>query len=135
MRDPELFFQQYPDRVIIDEAQKAPKLFEVLRSVVDQDRSRKGRFVVTGSSSSDLLQSISESLAGRIATIELGTSKANEIFEKPLSQFYRLFSGKLDRNFFNILDDATLTLDHIQRAWLRDGYPEPMVGISGIIGV
>ena len=90
MNDPEFFLQQNTTHVIIDEAQKVPLLFEILRGVIDQNRTQKGRFILTGSSSPELLKSISESLAGRIATIELGTFKTNELYAKPLSKFYHL---------------------------------------------
>ena len=43
-RDPILYFQQFPDHTIFDEAQSYPELFKVLRGVVDSNRSMKGRF-------------------------------------------------------------------------------------------
>lgn len=90
-RDPSFFFQQFPQHLIIDEAQVYPELFSTLRGVIDQNRDQKGRFILTGSSSPDILTGISESLAGRIAIVELGTLKANEIYQKPLSEFYSNF--------------------------------------------
>ena len=127
MHDPEFFLQQNPQHVIIDEAQKVPQLFEILRGVIDQARSQKGRFILTGSSSPDLLKSISESLAGRISTLELGTFKANELVEKPLSTFYQLFEKKLDRNFFDHLGAPQLSASQVQTAWFMGGYPEPVL--------
>lgn len=94
-RDPVFFFQQFPQHVIIDEAQEYPGLFSVLRGVIDHHRDLKSRFILTGSSSPDILTGISESLAGRIAVIELGTLKANEIYKQPLSELYQLFTDKL----------------------------------------
>src|SRR5579872_3634488 len=47
--DPEFFLQQNPDHVIFDEAQLSPKLFEILRSSIDNDRNKAGRFIITGS--------------------------------------------------------------------------------------
>ena len=61
------------DLVIIDEVQRVPELFATLRGVIDQGRrkgKRSGRFLLLGSASMDLLRQ-SESLAGRIAYIEL----------------------------------------------------------------
>jgi predicted AAA+ superfamily ATPase len=59
MRDPAFFFTQYPDQVIFDEAQSSPELFLFLRGVVDANRQQKGRFILTGSSSPELLKNIS----------------------------------------------------------------------------
>lgn len=94
-RNPKLFFRQYPRHVIFDEAQNYPELFPILRGVIDLHRSEKSRFIITGSSSPELLSQVSETLAGRIGLIELGTLKANEYYQKPLSSFYELFSEKL----------------------------------------
>ena len=69
--DPDLFLKLHPGRLILDEAQELPQLFPALRVAIDEDRERMGRFILTGSSTPHLLQSLSESLAGRIATIPL----------------------------------------------------------------
>src|SRR5262245_45808601 len=68
--DTEGFFAENPDHVILDEAQRLPEIFTTLRYVIDRDR-RKGRFVLLGSSSPALMRGVSESLAGRLAIIEL----------------------------------------------------------------
>jgi predicted AAA+ superfamily ATPase len=75
LAEPELFLRRHEDKlVILDEIQRAPGLFQVLRGLVDQGRrSGKGvgRFLVLGSAAIELLQQSSESLAGRIAYTEL----------------------------------------------------------------
>ena len=58
-------------RVILDEAQTYPAIFPRLRGAIDADRKRNGRFVLLGSVSPALMHSVSESLAGRMAVIEL----------------------------------------------------------------
>ncbi|MGD9591134.1 MAG: ATP-binding protein [Candidatus Berkiella sp.] len=124
-RDPEFFFQQYPKHVIIDEAQLSPKIFEVLRSVIDESRKTTGRFILTSSSSPELLKKISETLAGRIATIELGTFKANELKGQPLSAFYEIFQKPITSQALENLPKPSLTLEDIRDAWINGGYPEP----------
>ena len=57
--------------IVLDEAQAAPEVFPRLRAAIDADRSRAGRFLLLGSVSPSLIRSISESLAGRLAVIEL----------------------------------------------------------------
>lgn len=57
--------------VVIDEAQTWPELFPRLRAAVDADRQRNGRFLLLGSVSPALMRDVSESLAGRLARVEL----------------------------------------------------------------
>ena len=128
-RDPEFFFTQHPDHLIVDEAQELPLLFNILRGVIDEKRNQAGRFIVTGSSSTELLSHISESLAGRIAIIELGTLKINECQHIPLSPFYRLFQKKLAKENL-IKGTAPLTLTQVHHSWLRGGYPEPLLKLG-----
>ena len=75
LAEPELFLRLHEDKlVILDEIQRVPGLFQVLRGLVDQGRRSKrpnGRFLVLGSAGIDLLQQSSESLAGRIAYTEM----------------------------------------------------------------
>lgn len=71
LTDPELFLQQHRERlVVLDEVQRRPDLFPILRALVDES-PRNGRFLVLGSASPDLLCQTSESLAGRIVYFEL----------------------------------------------------------------
>lgn len=130
-RDPVLYFEHYPSHIIFDEAQSYPKLFEVLRGIVDSKREEKGRFILTGSSSPELLSQISESLSGRIGIVEVGTLKANEYYQKPLSSFYQLFESKLEKRLVNF-NKPPLSNEQMRKIWLRGGYPEPLLTMSDI---
>ena len=68
--DLEGFFDTHPRSVVIDEAQRLPEIFPVLRHVIDRS-GRKGRFLLLGSASPALMRSVSETLAGRVALLEL----------------------------------------------------------------
>tara|TARA_R110000868_G_scaffold198696_1_gene445265 strand:+ start:92 stop:463 length:372 start_codon:yes stop_codon:yes gene_type:complete len=70
------------------------------------------------------LRNVSESLAGRIAIIELGTLKANELFQEPLSDFYQLFKQPLCQENFKI-ESRPRSFAQTQEAWFNGGYPEP----------
>jgi hypothetical protein len=70
MNDPRGFLSQYSTGVVIDEAQRAPELFSYLQQVLDEE-NKKGKFILTGSNNFLLQESISQSLAGRIAYIYL----------------------------------------------------------------
>jgi len=69
--EPTLVLPRLTGTVVIDEAQRRADLFPILRVLVDQDR-RPGRFLVLGSASPDLIGMASESLAGRVALLDLG---------------------------------------------------------------
>ena len=70
VRNPDGFLAQFPDRVVIDEVQRAPGLFRAIKKSVDADR-RPGRFLLTGSSNVLVLPRLSESLAGRMEVVPL----------------------------------------------------------------
>ena len=95
LSDPELYFSSQEDRlVVLDEIQRVPGLFEVLRGVIDE-RRRQGRrhrqFLLLGSASIDLLQQSSETLAGRIAYSELTPLLAEEVATKKRGDWDRLW--------------------------------------------
>ncbi|MBW1812516.1 MAG: ATP-binding protein [Deltaproteobacteria bacterium] len=71
LQDAELYLRQFENTlVIIDEIQRMPSLFPLLRALVDQNRI-DGRFLILGSASPDMIRHSSESLAGRIIYHEL----------------------------------------------------------------
>ena len=81
--DPEAFLlAQRNCLVILDEVQRMPELFAVLRGVIDQrrrDGEMAGQFLLLGSATGVLLQQASESLAGRVAQLELSPFQAREV--------------------------------------------------------
>ena len=87
LEDAEAFFASHPGRLLVlDEVQRVPDLFAVLRSVIDQRRqagAMAGQFLLLGSASGVLLGQASESLAGRVAMLELTPFQAREIEPAP----------------------------------------------------
>ena len=83
LSDPTLYLSAHEDKlVILDEIQFMPELFRELRGIVDHGRRRgkgTGRFLILGSASIDLLKQSSESLAGRIAYVELAPLDVQEV--------------------------------------------------------
>lgn len=69
--NPDAFLARHSSPLIVDEVQYAPGLFRALKVAVDKDRDRRGTFVLTGSQPLALMRSVSDSLAGRAAIIEL----------------------------------------------------------------
>jgi predicted AAA+ superfamily ATPase len=99
LTEPELFFDRYRDKLIcLDEIQFLPEFFQVLRSEIDRDR-RPGRFLILGSASRDLIKQSTESLAGRIAYLDLTPFLLHE------------------------LASVSVWQDH----WLRGGFPESIL--------
>src|SRR3989338_5549567 len=78
-QDPKGFMKQHGDRVIFDEAQKAPLLFNYLKIAIDEDRHNYGKFILTGSSQFSLIRQITETLAGRIGALSLLPFHMNEL--------------------------------------------------------
>ncbi len=77
-RDPALFLQTWPAPLIIDEVQYAPELLSAIKIAVDRER-RNGMYWLTGSQKFDLMRGIGESLAGRVAVMDLlGLSQAEQ---------------------------------------------------------
>lgn len=71
LSEPTLFLEQHRNEtVILDEVQRLPELFPVLRGLIDRDR-RPGRFILLGSAAPELIRDSSESLAGRVAYYEM----------------------------------------------------------------
>ena len=119
-RDPTFFLEQFDECLVIDEAQMMPKLFHALRVRVDQKRDEKGQFLISGSSSPELLQNISESLAGRIAFFELLPFGIHESWQcasncLPLN----IGSKKIE-----LPQSPTCSRKQIEQSFLYGGYPD-----------
>lgn len=105
LAEPELYFADHVDELLIlDEIQRLPGLFEVLRGVIDQGRREgkgKGRFLLLGSASLDLLAQSGETLAGRVSFVELAP-----------------------------FDLAEVGAERLDRLWIRGGFPESFLASS-----
>lgn len=125
-RDPDLFLRLNPSLVAIDESQILPELFPALRVAIDQDRGKKGRFVITGSSSPSLVQAISESLAGRVGMIEMAPFSFAESQGHTDVPFIDAIQSKKPMESLLALNSRS-SLRAIHDYWFRGGYPEPWV--------
>lgn len=82
LADAEGFLRANPRAVSVDEAQRLPALFPLLRHWLDRGTGN-GRYLLTGSASPELLQTASESLAGRLGLVELTPFQERELVLKP----------------------------------------------------
>lgn len=89
--DPVGFVADLPERVILDEVQRAPEIFTALKSVVDRHRV-PGRFLLTGSANVLLVPTLADSLAGRMGTIRLHPLSQSELARSPSRFLDQLFA-------------------------------------------
>ena len=90
--DPHGFAAALPDRIIVDEVQKAPALFPALKMEIDRRRT-PGRFLLTGSTHVLLVPRLSESLAGRLQTLRLHPLAQCELGQRDFHFLDALFTG------------------------------------------
>lgn len=131
LSDPALFLERHEDRlVILDEVHRVPELFQTLRGLIDKGRRkgrRTGRFLILGSASIDLLRQSGESLAGRIAYVEMGPFDVLEIGPKPAARLDLWLRGGFPDSYLAADDGLSLALrrDFIRSYLERD---VPMFG-------
>src|SRR3546814_15747033 len=78
LKDPGFYFSQYSENgFILDEVQFMPEIFAELRGIIDADR-RPGKFLLLGYASADLIRNASDSLAGRIGSLQLPPFRSEE---------------------------------------------------------
>lgn len=118
--DPMGFVAGLPDRVILDEVQRAPELLPAIKLFVDNDR-RPGRFILTGSANLLLLPGVQESLAGRMEVIYLNPLSEQEKHHSRHSLLESLLTGQLKPAISSIQPPVA----GIAEAVVRGGYPEP----------
>jgi predicted AAA+ superfamily ATPase len=90
--------------VVIDEFQRQPHLFEYLRVLADR-RPSPARFLILGSASPDLVRGVSESLAGRMAYVEMGGYTFNEVGPKKINDLW--IRGGLPPSFLARTEDLS----------------------------
>lgn len=113
LRNPQPYLQLHAEKcIIIDEIQRLPSIFPLLRALVDQDR-RPARFIILGSASPEMIRQSSESLAGRVAYSELAPFSLPEAKSAGIDMSKHWFLG----GFPNALlaPDATFS-----RTWLQN---------------
>jgi predicted AAA+ superfamily ATPase len=118
------------DLVIIDEVQRQPGLFEVLRVLVDRPKNR-AKFLLIGSASLHLVKGVSESLAGRIGFVDLSGFDLQEVGPR---HFARLWArGGFPRSFLAADDSASLLWrDNFMRTFLERDIPQLGISIPSI---
>ncbi len=124
LQNPELALSSLQGLVIIDEVQRMPQLFDVLRVLADRESAR---FLILGSASPEVVKGVSESLAGRVEFVDLSGFNIDEVGTDSTSTLW--VRGGLPRSFLAGTDDDSF-------AW-REGFIRtflerdiPQLGIS-----
>jgi predicted AAA+ superfamily ATPase len=97
--------------VVIDEIHRIPELFDILRGIIDDRRAagdRAGHFLLLGSAAIDLMRQASETLAGRVAYLDLSPVNALELPPR---------------------------VGDINRLWTRGGFPESLLAPDDAISI
>ena len=130
LSDPLAFLSQYHDRlVIIDEIQRSPDLFMVLRGLIDKRRragDKTNHYLLLGSASMDLLRQSSESLAGRISYLEMSGLVVPELPDAKKTTINRLWlRGGFPESYLATSDAKAMTwLDNLARTYLERDLPQ-----------
>ena len=137
--DPAGFVDDLPQRVILGEVQRAPRIFTSLKSAVDRRRA-PGRFLLTGSANVLLVPTLADSLAGRMGIIRLHPLAQCELAGREPGFIDRLFAGdfkprkveRLGRTLADVIvaggypEALARTTPRRRQAWYRD-YIEALV--------
>lgn len=132
LSDPNLFFESNLDKcIILDEIQLMPELFSILRSMVDLKRV-PARFIILGSASPVLIRQSSQTLAGRIAYLELSGFNLIELPNE--NQNILWLRGGFPDAYFASSDDIWMQwLDNFINTYIRRDLP--MLGLDAGPGI
>ena len=125
-RDLEFFFSAFGGNICFDEAQRLPELFSHLRTIVDRFPDR--RFALLGSAGPALFRNISESLAGRCASVELFPFSVTELTEIPLEE--RWTYGGYPRLYHLAADHRFEWLDAYAQSFINRDIPALGLSLS-----
>ncbi len=105
--DPRLFIESQGEKVIFDEIQYVPQLLSYIKMLIDSERYKRGRFIITGSQQFNLIKNLGDTLAGRIGLLDL---LPFSIGEKKKVPFLKARLSNIQNNFVH--------------ACLRGSFPE-----------
>lgn len=121
--DPEMFLSVHPAPLIVDEVQYAPMLFEAIEEAIDRRKretgSNDGMFVLTGSQAYNVMEGVSQSMAGRVTIIEMSPLSLSEIIGRDEPPF----SVDFEKNIRRAMDSPMSPMD-VYQTIVRGGYPE-----------
>jgi len=133
-RDPDLFLRNHPPPLVLDEIQYAPELVSAIKRSVDRDVASRvnGQFILTGSQQWQVLKTLSESLAGRAAFLDLQGFSLQELADSTSCWIAKWLENP--EYFFEWTKTASFAANNLQ-SWLWKGFmpgvqplPDDLVG-------
>lgn len=122
LSDPKGFLSEYPEGAIIDEVQRVPELLSYIQGIVDEEK-KMGFFILTGSQQFNLSEKINQSLAGRVAFLDLlpmTCRELNQAGELPKDLWTTLFQGGYPAIYDRKMDPIQMYDDYIRTYVERD---------------
>lgn len=123
MNDPEMFLKINKWPLIIDEAQYAPKLFDVIEEIVNKEKfegkNNYSMFVLTGSQSYNLMNQVTQSMAGRVTILNMPPLSMSEINCKEEN----CFEGNLD-SIIDRINNYSISVEELYEKITKGFYPE-----------
>jgi predicted AAA+ superfamily ATPase len=130
LSDPMLTLQALEGLIVIDEVQHQPNLFKILRVLVDEPQQKR-KFLILGSASPTLLKQTSESLAGRIAYLEIHGFSLQEIGTPHLEKLW--LRGAFPRSYLSTSETASFEWrEQFIRTFLERDLPQLGINIPSI---
>lgn len=121
--DPEMFLHIHTSPLIIDEVQYAPKLLDVIEGIVDEEKfkngSNSGMYILTGSQVYNLMQGVTQSMAGRVGIIIMSPLSISEISGREEKPFEVDFEKNIRRSM-----ETVIPVTDVYKTIIRGGYPE-----------
>lgn len=122
-KDPEMFLRTHGTPLIVDEVQYAPELFDSIESAVDKAKfetgKNEGMYVLTGSQAYNLMEGVTQSMAGRISVVRMSPLSLSEILSRPEVPFEVDFERNIRR-----CAEQTLDPERLYQIIVRGSYPE-----------
>ena len=126
--DPRGLLAMYPPPAIFDEVQYAPDLLPYIKERIDSQRDRPGQYLLTGSQNLLLMQTVTESLAGRAAILQLLPLSRGEAAGRPRSRLPWESTRRAK-------DNRVIPPKGLWSGFLRGGYPELSIGKTRDVGL
>lgn len=121
INDPRGFLARFPDGAVLDEVQRAPNLFSYIQTIVDEV-DKEGMFILTGSQQFEMMESVTQSLAGRTALVKLLPFSYDEIYKNAETEniYKTLYTGFYPRIFDKNLNPTEALSFYISTYLERD---------------
>ena len=121
--DPDMFLSIHKFPLIIDEVQYAPELLDSIEAIVDKAKYDTGRnegmYILTGSQVYNLMDGVTQSMAGRISIIDMSPLSMNEILFRDETPFEVNFKENIRKSM-----EVSLSVEEVYKMVVRGTYPE-----------